>query len=92
MASKQTRQTPKQFASFLTDTLGPDLKESGHEFTAADVMKAGQMLKSMLPDAANARAARALLRSKLNGSGEMDLPVGEANEALLKLAEILGVK
>lgn len=85
------KQTTKQFAEFLTDTLGPDLKEGGFESTATDVMRAGQVIKSLLPDAANARAARALLRSKMN-EGDFDLSNDEAHEALLKLAEILGVK
>ena len=87
-----TRQTPKQFATYLSETLGPDLKESGHEFTAGDVMKAGQMISSLLPDAANARAARALLRSKMDAEGEFDLSNDDEHETLLKLAEILGVK
>lgn len=86
------RQTPKQFATFLSETLGPDLKTSGNESTSADVMKAGQMISSLLPDAANARAARALLRSKMDESGDFDLSNDDEHEVLLKLAEILGVK
>lgn len=48
MITESERRRMAQFADFLTKTLGPDLDESGHEFTAEDVIKAGEMIQRLL--------------------------------------------
>lgn len=42
------REEALEFAFYLTETLGPDLEESGHTATSEDVMRAGYLLISYI--------------------------------------------
>jgi hypothetical protein len=58
-----------RFADFLLHTLGPDMIESGTEFTAKDVLKCGRLIRAGKTDARFAHFLSSTLVPDMRESG-----------------------
>jgi hypothetical protein len=59
-----------RFADFMRYTLGPDLVESGREYTGADVKKCGRLIRAGKTDGEFARFLKGTLVPDLRASGQ----------------------
>lgn len=89
MAAK--RQSTREFINYLKNTIVPDSEEAGFTSYAADLKRAAELLENLLPDAASARAARALMRSKLDDEGDFDIENDDLYDMACDLKRILKV-
>lgn len=67
--SKRAATAREKFATFLLETLGPDLKESGRKETGKDVMRCGALIRDGRIDRTFGRWLKTTLVPDLRASG-----------------------
>lgn len=67
---KKVSAATRHRADFMIGTLGPDMKASGQEFTAADVMRCGRLMRAGKTNAKYARWLKGTLVRDLRASGQ----------------------
>lgn len=69
--AKKKKVTPanRRHADFMIKTLGPDIKNSGQEFTAEDVVKCGRLMRNGRTNAKYAHWLKSTLVPDLRASG-----------------------
>lgn len=68
--AKKVSAADRRHADFMVGTLGPDLKESGQGFTAADVMRCGRLMRNGRTNAKYAQWLKGTLVPDLRASGQ----------------------
>lgn len=70
MARKKVTAAAKRHADFMIGTLAPDLRESGHPYTAADVRRCGTLMRDGRTNAKYAHWLKSTLVPDLRAGGQ----------------------